>query len=839
MAYYQLNAQGDLFSQEVYIGPNLFAAGGTLWLGHWHITQYHITGVPLQPFFGSIDEVRIWKFVLDTVLIRQSFFAVVNGNLPTLSALWQFDEGAGRVVNNPVASSSNIYLPQVISSRPAWQFSYTRDVYPLITFSPTDQFKNITFKSFVTKLCFELIYDSRLQTRCGKVLENAVPQFYYQSCLADVHSSGFLDIAYVILSAYADYCQYVLQLPSWPAQLLCHQFPNHLRQEWIGADCSFKCFFGYPDRQNASLCVCTRGYWGVDCANECSGGGNSPCNEHGSCNVKSGTCECDLNWRGNDDCSNCTPGWTGSDCSVAVAVTQLPTCSAFLGGHFTNFDSAHFNFFGVGEFWLMRGARLQGQFRQIPCHNSETRCINAVAFSSISGWKVTFHAPYEETRQPVVWVNGSVSEFSSTRFEISSGVFLEQTSSTSYLLNSIQHGLKFQLRVVKRGLVIAGHVNQSLCYETNGLCGNCDGNRDNDFNVTDGGSLEETWRVSTGESLFFYNYGTYREEREVTGGEYALKFERIGVSTDLMPDVLNSSVITTELLFKMLADSKPGGVLFTYSKTVTFTMFINVTIKLRIGLEIWDTGISAEVDNWNQVTLVYNNITGAIYFYHINSMGNIRQATQTMTAGIFKRGGSTISIGQWIPPLETSTGETDRLPGFLGLIDEVRFWNREFSLHDVKTSWRVNVIATARHIAILWKFNEGQNNIVHDLVNGVQLYIPSVRRAPLWIFSYVNINILPVTTEIAFLTGELRVKAEKWCNQYIETSPLSHACSGLGDGTKAFYVRACLRIIAASHQVSLGVSVVVAFADTCQMQLNIAIWPARRMCRYVVASNYK
>ena len=833
LAYHQLNAQGDLFTKQVYVGPNLFTSGGTLWLGRWHITQYHITGVPLQPFFGSIDEVRIWTFVLDTVLIRQSFLAVVTGDQPTLSALWQFDEGSGRVVTNRISSSSSIYLPQVISSRPLWQFSYIRDVFPSTVVSPTVQFRNITLKSLASKLCFELIYDNRLQTQCGQLLDTSVPQFYYKACLADIHSSGSLDTAFVVLSAYADYCQSILHLPSWPAQLLCQQFPNRLRQEWIGAECSFRCVFGSPDAQNASLCVCTRGYWGEDCASECPGGGSTPCNDHGSCDVKTGSCECDLNWRGNADCSNCTPGWTGSDCSVAVAVTQLPTCSAFLGGHFTNFDSAHFNFFGVGEFWFVRSARFNGQFRQIPCHNGETRCINAVAFSFISGWKLTFHAPYEETERPVVWVNESVTEFGSTRLEVSSGVFLEQTSSTTYVLSSLLQDLKFQLRIVKRGLVIAGHVNQSLCNGTNALCGNCDGNRENDFNVTGGASLEETWRVAIDESLFFYNHGAYKEERVVTGGEYALKFKRVGVSTDLMPDVLTSSVITTELLFKILASPKPGGVLFTYSKTITLTVYIDVTFKVRIGLEIWDTGLSPEMDAWNQVTLVYFNITGAIYFYHINSMGIVSQATRTMILGIYKRGGSTISIGQWIPALETNTEEGDRLPGFVGLIDEVRFWNREFSLHDVKTSWRVNVLATAHHIAILWKFNEGQSNIVHDLVGSVHLYIPSVRRAPRWIFSYVNIKILPVTTEISFRTNELRVEAETWCNQYVKISSLSHACSGLGGGTISFYVRACLRIIAASHQVSLGVTVVVAFADTCQVQLNIAIWPARQMCRCV------
>ncbi|KAJ7340210.1 hypothetical protein OS493_002941 [Desmophyllum pertusum] len=826
IAYYQLGAQGDLFTKQTYIGPDLFTSGGTLWLGHWHITQEHITGVPLQPFFGSIDEVRIWTFAMDTVLVRQSFLVVITEPSPTLSAVWHFDEGLGRVITNRISSSSNMFLPEVITRRPVWQFSYVIDVSPSIVVRATVQFTNTTFKSQADTMCFKLIYDTHYKVN--------VDNYWIRPFLSFTTSS--LDTAYVALSAYADYCQSVLHLPSWPAQLLCQQFPKNVPQEWIGPDCSFKCVFGNADRDNASLCVCRRGYWGDDCASECPGGGNNPCNENGNCDVRTGTCDCDLNWQGNNDCSNCTAGWTGSDCAVAVAVTQLPTCSSFLGGHFTNFDSAHFNFFGVGEFWFVRSDHFNGQLRQVPCHNGESRCINAVAFSFTSGWELVFHAPYEESERPVIWVNGSVAEYISTSLEISSDVFLEQTSSTTYILSSVLKDLKFQLRVVGRGLVIAGNVNQSLCNGANALCGNCDGNRDNDFNITGGASLDEIWRVSTAESLFFYHYGAYKEERVVTGAEYALEFERVGACSDLMPDVLNASSITAELLFKMLSGENAGGVLFTYSKAITLTVFIEVTLKVRIGIEIWDTGLSPDVDAWNQVTLVYYNITGAIYFYHINSIGIVHQVTRTMSPGIFIRG-SMISIGQWIPSLEVNTEKNDSLPGFVGLIDEVRFWNREFSLQDVKISWKVNVPSSAHHIAILWKFNEGQSNVIHDLVSGVNLFIPSVRRAPRWIFSYANVKILPVSTVITFNTNYLRVKAETWCYENIQKSPVGIACGGLGGGTIAFYVRACLRVIASSGQVSLGVSVVVAFADTCQVQANLTVWPARQMCRYEVFQN--
>ena len=159
LSYYQLDAQGVLFTKQTYIGPDLFISGGTLWLGQWHITQEHITGVPMQPFFGSIDEVRIWNFALDTILVRQSFLVAITAELPTLSSLWHFDEGLGGVVTNRISSSSAIYLPRVISRRPIWQFSYVRDVFPSIVVSVNVQFTNIAFGTLAHKLCFELIYD--------------------------------------------------------------------------------------------------------------------------------------------------------------------------------------------------------------------------------------------------------------------------------------------------------------------------------------------------------------------------------------------------------------------------------------------------------------------------------------------------------------------------------------------------------------------------------------------------------------------------------------------------------------------------------------------------------
>jgi hypothetical protein len=50
----------------------------------------------------------------------------------------------------------------------------------------------------------------------------------------------------------------------------------------------------------------------------CPGGISNPCSGYGSCDMKTGSCDCPANRQGSDDCSNCTDGWMGFSCDIAV-----------------------------------------------------------------------------------------------------------------------------------------------------------------------------------------------------------------------------------------------------------------------------------------------------------------------------------------------------------------------------------------------------------------------------------------------------------------------------------------------------------------------------------------
>ena len=815
-------------SRSFFLGSQLFLPGGSLWLGQWHISQVHIQGVPTEPFVGSIDVLRVWRTALDSVAIRQSSALVLTSTVSNLSSLWLFDEGEGRSAHSLVHGVSSFYLPKADKRRPNWEFSYCRQTLPTAAAQLSIDFRNASLGQAARALCRSLIFDPLLKAQCALDL-----QVYYLFCLNDINVSGSLDAAYPVVVAYADFCQTLRRLSSWPGRHLCSKFPTYYPLPWIGVNCTVQCLFGRASESNNSVCVCELGYWGSQCSNECPGGANSPCNKHGACDSLSGTCTCDLNWRGDETCGECTPGWTGDDCSVGKAGHKLPTCSAFVGGHFTNFDGSHFNFFGVGEYWLLRAHRLRVQMRQIPCADGYSRCINAVGFIFYSNDRLVFHGPHQDDQQPVVWVNGKVAVFRSKRLEITGDVSLVLSSSTTYSLISETLKIFIDIRVIGTRVSFAGRIPEALCNSSTALCGNCDGNQNNDFNMSGEAVEESRWKVSPSESLFVHGYGQWKEEQVPTGSEFALSFRGVGASSDLIPHIFTGSHVTVELLFRLHAGGvNAGGVLFSYSLDTTLTVHIEDSVKIQIGAEVWDTNIHPESDAWNQIVLVYFRRTGTTTVYHINSRGTVSvPVSRTLASGLFVSN-SIVAAGQWIPSREVGVLSESR--GFVGLIDEVRIWNREFSLADVQASWAANIQSSAAFLASLWKFNEGQGVVVRDAVSSVHLYIPVIDNAPQWVFSYANVRIIPIAAVITFHNVSLRAHAENWCHEHIIASPLGQLCAANNSGSGQFYYRACMRTVATWNKVSTGIDVVVAFADSCQVSFNFSFWPARQMCNYAI-----
>lgn len=796
-----------------------------MWLGKWYITKETIQGIPTYPFKGSIDNLKIWRFYLDAVKLTRSFSLPLQYDANGNATIWLFDEGEGRVIKDVKNSENLILLPEVLTRRPSWEFSYSVKQPPYLDSS---QRVNKSLLRTAETICRKLIYDSDVVKRYDQYFNEAQLLFYYQACVNTVVATKDLTAAYVSVVSLAAQVQRRFNLSKSPIQHMCHTISP--RSPWIGPNCGVRCVFGKADSENGTKCVCDLGYWGTDCATECPGGALSPCNGHGKCEVISGNCNCELNWRGKTDCSACSQGWTGSDCSVAVSTGHFPTCSGFTGGHFTTFDGAHYNIFDVGELWLVENPSFKAQLRQISCKNGISRCINAIGFAYQDLWEVVIYAPRTLSGLPIVFVNNAKVAFESTNIPLNGGASFRFTSSTEFKLTSENAGLIIRIRVFGRRLLFNQRASSKICKSTNSLCGNCDGDSGNDMRSVS--RAQNNWQVPKKESLFIHNFDGYEEQNMPTGAEFGLKLRSVGLSSSLLPHIFTSTYVTIQLWFK--SETSKGGALFTYSKYKSFTLIMENILIVRRGNAAWETALQPKSNIWNQVTIVYLRVTGVLTLYLATSKGDVNHETTTIEPGLFTSD-SMLALGQWIPGSTDASIAAPR--GFVGYLDEIQIWNKELTLAEVKDSWGKNVQSTAPYLAILWKLNEGQGNILKDLVSNVNLYIPSLENAPSWVYSSASIELLRISNVIKFKNASLEAYAKTWCTKNIQASPVGQLCKGLGVGSIEFYYRSCLRIISSFGYVSSASENILAFSDSCQTSLNLNVWPARQMCNYDVFKN--
>jgi hypothetical protein len=74
---------------------------------------------------------------------------------------------------------------------------------------------------------------------------------------------------------YADYCQFILEMDSWPAQSLCTEMAGDAAFSLVLGDyCDPECFFG--TKNGGNTCICNKGYWNTSCNTECPGGAAKP-----------------------------------------------------------------------------------------------------------------------------------------------------------------------------------------------------------------------------------------------------------------------------------------------------------------------------------------------------------------------------------------------------------------------------------------------------------------------------------------------------------------------------------------------------------------------------------
>ncbi|PIK61112.1 hypothetical protein BSL78_01937 [Apostichopus japonicus] len=675
--------------------------------------------------------------------------------------------------------------------------------------------------------CENLIFNNTVYSDCETLgLSNA--QFFQDSCVWSIVAENDLSAGYPSLGQYSIYCQNSLDLEYSPLEELCTNITDSQLFQDLGCPTG-ACMSGAYDTATGE-CYCYHGYWGPNCLAECPGGADNPCNGRGACNVTSGECTCDPAWSYESDCFECSGNWTGGDCSTVLPIEPSigtnPICLAYGQGHVTNFDGVFYDFKEVGEFRVVSDESLdfEVQARIIPCYN-QSSCL--VAFAVRFGLDVlVMRSGYTSNSQVMFWKDGISLQLENVTDD-NGPMTIKHTSTLSYEIAISELDASISVRVLERSLSVIFHLSPSIsCQESVGLCGTCNGNITDDI-FSDVLIAANTWHVDAGASLFdpiFLN-SSYQEYRNLTGAGHCIDTNGGYLSSGPIELALEGDTDITFDLYVIVHSN--NGVLLSYSHEQHFTIYFNGTLKVNIGSDTWDTGLTVEVGIWNRLVFTWGRTSHQLRVWIINPNLHVVSVTHRFrtTVDILAPGGY-LSIGQWQPGTEGGVIPTqDR---FYGTLDEIRIWRRELILKDIEFTNLINIPATYPDLGGLWKFDEGDGMVVIDLVYHVHLSIHKISWMvvhPVWRFSRrVTVRLPPVysITDPAYDTG--------FCESLIITNPAWDSCGLSGLQTDYLYY-ACIRDSSFSGSMYSSLSIVLVLSDYCYIHTDyVGPWPGQGFC---------
>ena len=747
-----------------------FESCGWLSIGDWIPSSSMLTPPLTELAAIRIDEVRIWSKAIDSVTIQQNHRINVVMSYESLIALWKMNGGNGVFIKNHIGQE-HIFLSEKFATKPVWVSSdvdMDTMISPLLSYS-----KSLTKGSAeIKKYCYDLFYTGPLLTECHSL--GATRDLSYAKCIKDVTVNGQnRSFAALSVISFADECQAVMNLSISPARLLCNSFPGLLFPYWIGDNCDIPCLFGQADWNNRNVCRCDLGYWGQNCSNECPGGANNPCHGHGKCGLNDGTCECLDNWKGGNSCSKCTENWSGNNCEVVRASKSFMSCSFLPGGNVITLNGTATRLLNAGEFYLYRNDKfnMSVKGRQGYCSSGLVLCLKAIAIET-EGSVIKIFAPGSNSDKPRIQANGATVLMPQRLVQVS-GTSIYQASK-SKLEITLQGNLMLHVRVIKSELSVTLKIINEYCSGSISVCGSCNAMMPRNF-TTNSSLLESAVRVEPKHLALELDINrTIR---------FSLKFQRLGISTNILTEVYTRTDLTFEIRFMATSSAVANSTLICYSKTVPFgIIIIKGTVQIVISTTIHDTGFAVEANATNQVTLVYEYRLRKLTLYFTNSRGLTWFYPVILPENLvlFDKSG-VISIGQWMPSKEATSFMPAR--GFEGVIEMVRIWKRVYSYLDVKALFYSQISVDDNELISLWDFSEGAGNIVHDVVSKVEFYLPSNVKAPVWIESTMKKEKVKIFEDPVFTSRNLKVEAAKKCHSMLFESELYVNCKGLGNET--------------------------------------------------------
>ena len=814
----------------------VFHVGGQLVVGYWYDKHTMFTDSGLV---GQFDEFRIWHrlFTYQDVLVHVRVNIVVK--VPGLVACWKFDEGEGYHYRDLIGTTDMVFvIYENILHIPRWRCSYAHlDVHIVNT---NHYFTNSALESEAETRCSSLLVTSTLSTDC---LNTRTQTIMYSSCMQDVAAGRHIDVSLHVLLYVSDVCQQKGLVTYWPARDLCSLFPSGEFPIYISStgNCDVECRFGEIHDGSIGQCRCYDGYWGVGCDRICPGGPLNGCNGKGLCGQSTGVCDCEDIWQGDTDCSTCTPGHVGSDCSLIAAETSTTsTASISVGGFWRCLDGSSFVFKHIGIYSVLASVDigLEIQVGQTSCDVFGT-CLTLIG-CKMNGQTIVFDLGGDAGHR--LFVGGSDTQIHHTNdIQLGGGYSYRRRDWQQYEIHgpigffmviTIQRThFDISLKVTNceglTGIVTPCTPQTHSCPITDHLCiiraiGLLAYSSQYTLHHELISSYCAHWSTGFDVSLFvdidviawYTQTGVVLDNTVITSERFACEFDQLELSVEI------------SLIIDLV-----DGVIFSYLAEKEFVLAIyDGNLCVHYDSITLVTDIVVDIDHPCLVNVCYTKVSGVISIGYVSSVG-VRVWTGGLPAGCFPHGGF-MHLG----------GARPGRPSFRGTFISVIAWNKPLSPAEIYFHQHVRLPSVGTNIVLSIPISEGHSYVTRDIATGILFYVPNDNiwkklRHPSYNPGYIETS---YCTCVYYPDDECKQVAETSCQNLLQLNTqntLWRECLKLTMSVSITYQQ-CLTQVGLMGTPSLSINAVLSFSQTCQDLLELPTCPAQFMCNEFDDQNF-
>lgn len=254
---------------------------------------------------------------------------------------------------------------------------------------------------------------------------------------------------------------------------------------------------------------------------------------------------------------------------------------------------------------------------------------------------------------------------------------------------------------------------------------------------------------------------------------------------------------------------------------------------MHFGGTYFPTDITVLTQEWTQITLVYNQITGVLIFHYIYNNDWTINTYINVGIGCFPIGGS-LAVGGW----QVSLSGRGSSPGgvFVGEIDRLIVCDVPISPSQMILHWHTALTYEAG-IVMGWNFNEGSGLFSYDFVS--RQVISLAKAGVTWVPSTCRLS-RPNNPSIRIrIEVGAHLDIETLCSGFILSGVMSSTCGTVSTLAK-FYYTACYNdvFMLTNHQFNNSMDSVLAFSAICETDAGLTVSPARSLCNDFSARHF-